>query len=174
MRTALAMADDWFDWDAAEAEMAEFLADEKDSALRPEVLQELVEAGWFDQTSPSWEGALCASHPDPDLWHPTSAVPGEKYARQQRAIAICQPCPIRTECRRYGVQNMKVGVWGGVALDPAKDPSTSDPRSLTTHCAKGHSEWRTRRNARRACVPCERDRTARYRAKKKEQRDAAA
>ena len=173
MRTALAMAGDEFDWDAAEAEMAEFLADEKDPALRPEVLQELAEAGWFDQASPSWEGALCASHPDPDLWHPQGLSSAGKFATQQRAIAICQPCPIRMKCRKYGLQNMKEGVWGGVALDPARDPSTPDPRSLVTHCKRGHSEWRSRGRGR-LCLQCERDRTARHRAKKKEQRDAAA
>lgn len=167
------MADDAFDWGAAEAEMADFLADEQ-VALRPEVLQELVEAGWFDQSTPRWEGALCASHPDPDLWHPTAPGPGEKYALQQQAIAVCQPCPIRESCRQYGMANMKEGVWGGIALDPAKPP-----KPPITHCPRGHNDWAYRGRAgasgsqRRACLQCERDRTIRHR-RKKEQRNAAA
>lgn len=173
-KTALLTPEPEFDWLAAEVEMEEFLSSpEVDPAVRPEVIEELSEAGWFDTPAPDWTGALCASHPDPDLWHPTSTKYGEKYELQQRAIATCQPCPIRTTCRKYGVQHMKEGVWGGIALDPAKDPSEPDPRRLATHCKRGHSDW-TIRGRQRACRVCDKARAATRRAKKKEAQNAAA
>lgn len=173
MRTAIAAPEPEYDWAAAEAEMDEFLAEPAGLDIRPEVAQEIAEAGWFDSAVPDWTGALCASHPDPDAWHPREDSPGGKFRMQQLAIAVCQPCPLIQRCRSYGIRHMKVGVWGGIALDPAKDPSTPDPRRLATHCRRQHSEWR-QRGSQRICVPCERDRTRRHRAKKKEQRNASA
>eukprot|EP00752_Nemacystus_decipiens_P016655 g14895.t1 len=35
-----------------------------------------------------------------------------------RAIAICSTCPIRPECRDYGIANENHGIWGGYPVDP--------------------------------------------------------
>ncbi len=51
--------------------------------------------------------ALCATHPEPDLW-----FSGSKS--QERAALICRRCPLRPACLAHAVERPEVwGVWGG-------------------------------------------------------------
>jgi hypothetical protein len=50
--------------------------------------------------------ALCAKHPNPDLWFSTS--PTSRTA----AWAICRACPVCADCRELGAQE-RYGTWGG-------------------------------------------------------------
>ena len=55
--------------------------------------------------------ALCAGHPDPDLW-----FPGDKDRDSRKlAIAICHECPIRTECAEQAIAAREQhGIFGGI------------------------------------------------------------
>lgn len=48
----------------------------------------------------------CLEH-DPDLFHPGRGQTGQK------AIAICQTCPVMVECGEYAEATDSLGVWGG-------------------------------------------------------------
>ncbi len=53
----------------------------------------------------NWEGAACADSDDAIFFDPDNRDP---------ALAICEGCPIITECREYAVEtNQLYGVWGG-------------------------------------------------------------
>ena len=49
--------------------------------------------------------AACAGK-DPDLWFP------EKGQSSANAKAICEGCPVRSECLEYGKLEA-FGIWGG-------------------------------------------------------------
>lgn len=54
------------------------------------------------------EEALCANHPDQDLWFP------ERGASTAEAKAICRVCPVQQPCLEYAIANgEKFGIWGG-------------------------------------------------------------
>ena len=45
---------------------------------------------------------------DPDLWFP------EKGESSTEAIAICEGCPVRSECLEYAIEAGEAfGIWGG-------------------------------------------------------------
>jgi hypothetical protein len=108
--------------------------------VRPEVMDELEAAGWFSHRVPRLDGAKCAGHEKPDLWH------HRRRSYQERAIAICETCPALIPCLLYALHNETDGVWGGVALKPAL--------SLDL-CPLGHDDWVTRSNGRRYCRTCQ-------------------
>ena len=68
-----------------------------------------------------WEGAACASHPDPDIWFPETQMKHTSKSRDRaivntaRALAICFECPIQRKCLEVGMQeeNVRHGIWGG-------------------------------------------------------------
>jgi hypothetical protein len=67
----------------------------------------------------SWmERAACAGWPV-NLWEPTT-----DRARIARAAAICAGCPVRPECRHYGVTSGSPGVWGGEMVGISPRPAT--------------------------------------------------
>ena len=41
--------------------------------------------------------AACRDHPDPDMWFPGPGV----SRRAQRAVEICQSCPVQIECAQH-------------------------------------------------------------------------
>ncbi|WP_069773055.1 WhiB family transcriptional regulator [Streptomyces sp. LUP30] len=48
---------------------------------------------------------------DPELWFSKSSTD------RDRAIALCEECPIRRECAQYALDDREVsGVWGGTTL----------------------------------------------------------
>ena len=118
--------------------------DEDDDQIRPEVLAELADAGWFNHDVPRWQDAACSTAPDPDLWFT------QTYAAQRDAIKVCEGCPIRAQCGSYGLKYQTEGVWGGVALRPR----------VGSLCKKGHFDWYyftdSQGRERRRCAECQR------------------
>jgi WhiB family transcriptional regulator, redox-sensing transcriptional regulator len=60
---------------------------------------------------PPWVlSAVCATHPDPDLWFPPRGPdPGRE------AKAFCAACPVAAECLEYALSHsIREGIWGGV------------------------------------------------------------
>lgn len=57
------------------------------------------------------EHAACRNH-DPNLFFPADG--GWHIAKQ--AIAICNECPVRTDCLTYALEeNQQYGIWGGTS-----------------------------------------------------------
>lgn len=62
------------------------------------------DAAWQDH-------AVCAGHPDPDLWFPRN----EQTERRRQAVAICRTCPVTRQCLAYALaNNFEEGIWGGL------------------------------------------------------------
>ncbi|MER5435532.1 WhiB family transcriptional regulator [Streptomyces sp. NPDC002588] len=60
-------------------------------------------AGW-------WQAACCRGA-DTETFFP---LPGDQ-ATVQRALAICESCPVRIPCRRYALGSReRHGIWGGL------------------------------------------------------------
>ncbi|MFG2557104.1 WhiB family transcriptional regulator [Streptomyces sp. NPDC048581] len=60
-------------------------------------------AGW-------WQAAYCRGA-DTETFFP---LPGDQ-ATIQRALAICESCPVRSPCRRYALSRReRHGIWGGL------------------------------------------------------------
>lgn len=59
--------------------------------------------------------ALCADHPDPDLWfaHNKSGARHGLTDEQANAIAICRQCPVRMPCLLEAIETKSEGIWGG-------------------------------------------------------------
>jgi WhiB family redox-sensing transcriptional regulator len=78
-------------------------------------LWELLNLGTPEETA--WMAdALCAQT-DPDAFFP------ERGESPRPAKAVCEVCPVRTECGAYALRrNERFGVWGGL--------SESDRRKL--------------------------------------------
>lgn len=69
----------------------------------------------FEFTPQPWmEHALCANHPDPDLWFPSES--GTRAALQVRAAKdICADCPVTAECLAAAQADPGTyGIWGGL------------------------------------------------------------
>jgi WhiB family redox-sensing transcriptional regulator len=63
--------------------------------------------------APTWEGAKCADPwIDPETFFSASLVDAAK--------AICEPCPLKTQCLEYALENNYEGVWGGTTDDDRK------------------------------------------------------
>lgn len=66
---------------------------------------------------PAWmEEANCASS-DPDIFYPPEE-PDIAQARINIALAkaVCEPCPVRSECLKYAIRHAeRQGVWGGTS-----------------------------------------------------------
>lgn len=65
----------------------------------------------------------CTGHKEPDLWYLNlpRGKPSERQKRTlldkvERARAICNACPVKTECFNRGMkpQDLSFGMWGGV------------------------------------------------------------
>lgn len=67
----------------------------------------------------SWmEFALC-QEVGGDLWHPDEGE-GQTYATN-RAIKICNACPVKEQCLDYAMENNEIlGVWGGTTPSERK------------------------------------------------------
>lgn len=66
------------------------------------------------------EQAACVGYPT-RWWYPSAADPHRSHARQaltpqsQRAIAICQECPVRVECLGWADRSGEIdGILGGL------------------------------------------------------------
>lgn len=74
-------------------------------------------------TNESLKQGACAGHETPDLWYPElpqgrrSAITNTNIkAETQRAIVLCEGCPVKETCLEEGMQaeNLPYGIWGGV------------------------------------------------------------
>jgi hypothetical protein len=71
---------------------------------------------------PEWhKEALCAQHPDPELWwYKLYKHPDEKQLqilRMVEAIQICNECPVRELCLTQGLEDENLhggSIWGGL------------------------------------------------------------
>lgn len=116
----------------------------------PEALTELAYADWRGKAAPRFpEGSAgaCFHHPNPDLWFSDLA------AERAEAQRLCMSCLIRSSCDTQS-EGERHGTWAGHARDGRR---TSDT------CPNGHNEWSQRRDGRRDCRACMRQRTARLR-----------
>jgi hypothetical protein len=61
--------------------------------------------------------ALCAGHPDPDLWHyENTRYPDEQklqVLRSVEAIAICNQCPVKAQCLQQGLEDENLSFAAG-------------------------------------------------------------
>ena len=64
------------------------------------------------------EDALCRDYPVDLFFGPDDALESEleKQAREARAKAICQECPVRDPCLEFALDtSQKYGIWGGMS-----------------------------------------------------------
>jgi len=68
------------------------------------------------QPRPTWHNhAACRDHP-PALFFPEARANGG-HATVQAARAICNRCPVQTECLTWAIEQPEVhGVWGATSV----------------------------------------------------------
>lgn len=65
---------------------------------------------FFDAREPWYEEAACTSYPA-EVFFPPSEVP----LAANPAKAVCEGCPVRTECLSFALETAQAeGVWGGM------------------------------------------------------------
>src|SRR6266496_4380468 len=66
----------------------------------------------YDDGASSWEEYARCLRSDPELFFAPRA------RAQRRAKAVCQKCPVRSECRSFDLEaQIEFGVWGGMNWD---------------------------------------------------------
>jgi WhiB family redox-sensing transcriptional regulator len=67
------------------------------------------------------EQALCAIHPDPDLWFPDGET---RHTDQiEEAKSICRTCPALWQCAATALENNEPhGVWGALTESERPNP----------------------------------------------------
>lgn len=77
--------------------------------------------------------ALCAIHPDKDLWFPPGDSP--RYAEQvEKAKRICQACPVIWQCATWATERQEPhGVWGGLSERDRRRLHAKSARYRLTH-----------------------------------------
>jgi WhiB family redox-sensing transcriptional regulator len=60
------------------------------------------------------ERGACKGITEDSIFFPESSD-SEWKAKQDKAISICQQCPVRIQCLEYAIQNNEPGVWGGTS-----------------------------------------------------------
>ncbi|MGH2748509.1 MAG: WhiB family transcriptional regulator [Actinomycetota bacterium] len=69
------------------------------------------------QESLNWqERAACRDYDNTLFFGPDQGEPElEKQAREARAKAVCQRCPVSEPCLEFAIEtNQKYGIWGGL------------------------------------------------------------
>jgi len=109
----------------------------------------LRDKGWHEQ-------ALCAGHPNADIWHYENSVFQDEQQlevlKSAEAIQICNICLVKAQCLKQGLEpeNMQYTggsgtIWGGLLMSERHILNTKEPVSR-----KLISEVRHRRDVRRA------------------------
>ena len=58
------------------------------------------------------KGQPICQQTDPEAWFPESGAHGGEY---RKAMDMCKPCPVKTECAIYAiVAGEGYGIWGGL------------------------------------------------------------
>lgn len=58
--------------------------------------------------------AACCDEPSELFYGPEGEKLPHRLAREKRALAICERCPVRAECRSHALRRPETyGVWGG-------------------------------------------------------------
>lgn len=64
-----------------------------------------------------WQDHAKCAGTDPGMWHPAENNPDWKTLR-----AICNECPVRTECLNHAITHREWdGMWGGLTPNERKD-----------------------------------------------------
>ncbi len=64
---------------------------------------------------PWTQHGLCVDHPEaPKLWFPTRGEPVRPGKKICNGDDETPPCPVRDECRDWGIRHEKFGIWGGL------------------------------------------------------------
>ena len=81
--------------------------------------------------------AACATHPDPDLWHPNETKLADHLNPQVvQATRICDQCPVKIQCLHWALENRAPdGIYGGM---------TPRQRGLITRSAQ---RWQQRKES---------------------------
>ena len=64
-----------------------------------------------------WQmNGLCRGADSSMFFHPDGERGRERSARENRAKAMCQSCPVLTECRTHALRvGEPYGIWGGLS-----------------------------------------------------------
>lgn len=119
---------------------------------------------------PEWHlQAACAGIQNPDVFfsHGNSA-------EYEAALALCERCPVREQCRQDAIQHNMQGIWGGTtrperravkerrAYTPPGGPfGQAVVNAAKTHCKWGHEftpENTRMSHGKRSCIACYRRR----------------
>lgn len=113
--------------------------------------------------------AACRTHPDPDLWFPTSG----QHHRAQRAVTICRSCPVLAECRTWvDRHDPPYGIWAATTQTQRDeqrghrgarraDRWVTDALTYRSKCGTPAGYARHKRRGETTCQPC-RDANTRY------------
>ncbi|WP_092654943.1 WhiB family transcriptional regulator [Actinopolymorpha singaporensis] len=75
------------------------------------------------------EYAACVGQPSGLFYGRESETAAERVAREQTALAVCERCPVRRQCRAHAMTLPETyGVWGG---------TTEAHRRKSRHWSKG-------------------------------------
>jgi Transcription factor WhiB len=107
---------------------------------------------------PTWHGAACADHPEPELWHADCNSDRNTTAWRRRmdiqtAKHICGGCQIQETCLEFAVaEGIRWGIWGGrlpeergiktprrcarIDCDRRYTPRTTNQKYCSRECAR--------------------------------------
>jgi len=80
----------------------------------------LMSAIGVSKLSTEWhDTAHCRGEAGRDFYPPFGGErKRERVAREQRAKAVCAPCPVRSQCLEHAIASgERYGVWGGLTFD---------------------------------------------------------
>lgn len=63
-----------------------------------------------------WRTKAACLYEDPELFFPIGTT-GKALERVAEAKAICQGCPVITQCLEWALEHNELGVWGGKSED---------------------------------------------------------
>lgn len=118
-----------------------------------------------------WRDAALCRQVDPETFFPVGHS-GPALEQEETAKRICLPCPVRSECLKYAVDNeITDGVWGGVGeLDRRWDlrqkpkPEVRAPKIARIECRHVLDETNTIvKDGYRYCRECTNARKRAYR-----------
>jgi WhiB family redox-sensing transcriptional regulator len=104
-----------------------------------------------DPSTSAWDWQLrgACRGMDPSIFFP--AV-GRRARHETRAKAVCEICPVLTQCRQYALDAAEpYGIWGG--MSPLERALLTPHTQLTGQTRPGKTTTDSRRNPTTAVVP---------------------